>query len=145
MPEVNATSGAAMLVVTRLLNATNAHDLAELSACFAADYVNETPAHPLRGFTGREQVHANWQQLFAGIPDLQATIVDSAVSGDVVWSEWRMTGTRRDGSAHEMAGIIVFTIRDAEIAHATFYLEPIERHSGTVDDNIRRAATQATT
>jgi hypothetical protein len=55
-----------------------------------------------------------------------------------------MTGTRPDGSAHEMAGVILFTIRDAEITHGTFYLEPVERGSGTVDDNIRRVTVGST-
>ncbi|MEO6532030.1 MAG: nuclear transport factor 2 family protein [Pseudolysinimonas sp.] len=133
-----------MAVVARLLDATNTHDLAALTSCFATDYVNTSPAHPSRGFTGREQVNANWSQLFASIPDLQARITNSAVSGSVVWSEWTMTGTRADGSAHEMAGVILFTVRDGEIAHANFYLEPVERQSGTVADNIRRQASGAT-
>jgi ketosteroid isomerase-like protein len=132
-----------MDVVTRLLNATNAHDLSALAACFAADYLNETPAHPLRGFVGREQVRANWQQLFASIPDLRAEILDSAVDGDVAWSEWRMTGTRADGTAHEMAGVNIFTIRGIEIVRGRFYLELVERQSGTVNDNVQRVATGA--
>ena len=143
MPEQEQTSGS-MDVVTRLLAATNSHDLARLVACFAADYVNDTPAHPGRGFTGREQVRANWHQLFASIPDLRATIVSVSVDGDVVWSEWRMNGTRPDGAPHELVGVIVFTIRGNEIAHARFFLEPVEHESGTVDDNIRRATKQAT-
>ena len=43
-------------MVDRLARTTNAHDLDGLVDCFAADYRNETPAHPARGFTGREQV-----------------------------------------------------------------------------------------
>jgi hypothetical protein len=144
MPETNEVASGAMGVVTRLLNATNAHDLSALADCFADDYVNETPAHPVRGFVGREQVRTNWEHLFATIPDLHAEILDSAVDGEVVWSEWRMTGTRPNGSAHELAGVNIFTIRGTEIARARFYLEPVERHSGTVDDNIERVATGAT-
>ncbi len=34
--------------VERLLQATNAHDLERLVACFADDYRNETPVHPAR-------------------------------------------------------------------------------------------------
>lgn len=144
MPNSKETTDGATGVVTRLLDATNAHDLASLTACFAADYINDTPAHPLRSFTGREQVRANWERLFASIPDLRASImsmvidVSVGIAGDIVWTEWRMTGTRPDGSAHEMAGVILFTIRNAEIVHGRFFLEPVERESGTVADNIRR-------
>jgi ketosteroid isomerase-like protein len=141
MPDSAIIPNDAPEVVNRLLTATNAHDLAELTRCFAADYVNLTPAHPQRSFTGRHQVHANWEQLFASIPDLSARIVSSAVDDDRIWSEWVMTGTRLDGSAHEMAGVIVFTVADGAIARASFYLEPVERVSGTVGDAVRRQAT----
>ena len=39
-------------MVDRLVQATNDHDLEALVDCFAVDYVNETPAHPARGFRG---------------------------------------------------------------------------------------------
>src|SRR4249919_1418571 len=93
-------------MVDRLEKATNAHDLDALVDCFAADYRNETPAHPARGFTGREQVRRNWQQIFAAVPDLHAALLGSAVEGDTVWTEWEMSGTKRDGNAHLMRGVI---------------------------------------
>jgi ketosteroid isomerase-like protein len=57
-----------LAVLARLEHATNAHDVNAVVACFAADYRNETPAHPERGFTGREQVRANWQHIFGRRP-----------------------------------------------------------------------------
>src|SRR6478735_10286292 len=97
-------------VISRLVDATNAHDLDALAGCFAPDYRNETPAHPARGFSGREQVRRNWQQIFAAVPDLHAVVLRSAVAGDTVWSEWEMSGTRRDGTAHLMRGVILFGV-----------------------------------
>ena len=95
-------------MVRRVIDATNAHDLEALTACFAADYVNETPAHPARGFQGRDQVCRNWQQIFGAVPDVRVT-ARTAVDpdGSTVWSEWSMTGTRLDGSSHHMAGVII--------------------------------------
>src|SRR3954471_7745151 len=98
-------------VVERLDRATNDHDVEAVAACFAADCENLTPAHPARGFRGREQVRKNWEQIFAFVPDLRAEVVRSAVDGDTAWTEWVMSGTRRDGSAHEMRGVIVFGVR----------------------------------
>ena len=95
---------APLAMIDRLATSTNAHDVDALVDCFAADYRNETPAHPARGFTGREQVRRNWQQIFAAVPDLHAVVLRSAVAGDTVWSEWEMSGTRRDGTAHLMRG-----------------------------------------
>ena len=57
-------------------------------------YRNMTPAHPERGFTGREQVRRNWEQIFAAIPDLSAEILSSAVDDDTIWTEWEHRGTR---------------------------------------------------
>src|SRR5215207_10378299 len=98
------------MVTKRLCDAVNAHDLAAVVACFAPDYVNETPVHPSRGFKGSDQVHKNWQQFFTMVPDLSATIERSTRDGDTEWSEWEMRGTRRDGSLHHMRGVLIFGI-----------------------------------
>ena len=124
-------------VIERLAKASSEHDLDAIVGCFAPDYVNETPAHPLRGFRGREQVRRNWAQILAGVPDLQARVVAVATDGDTVWSEWLMSGTRRDGVAHEMRGVNIFQVTDGLIQAARFYLELVERDSGSVDDVVR--------
>jgi ketosteroid isomerase-like protein len=125
-------------VVARLERATNAHDLNALVACFAADYRNETPAHPARGFTGREQVRRNWEQIFAAIPDLTAKVLRQAVSGDEAWTEWEHRGTRRDGSMHMMRGVVIFGVSNGLLAWARFYLEPVQEGSENVDAAVRR-------
>ena len=125
-------------VVRRLRDATNAHDLDAIVACFASDYRNETPVHPARSFVGDEQVRRNWMQILAAIPDISTEIVASAVSGTVVWTESEHRGTRRDGTAHLMRGVIVFGISDGLIASARFFLEPVEEASGDVEAAVLR-------
>jgi len=61
----------------------------------------------------------------------------SAVDGDVIWTEWEMTGTRRDGSAHCMRGVVIFGVSDGVAQWARFYLEPVDHSAGTVDDAVR--------
>lgn len=124
-------------MVDRLVDATNAHDLDALVACFAEDYENQTPAHPARGFRGRDQVRRNWEQIFAFVPDLRAAVLHRATDGDTAWTEWEMTGTRRDGTAHRMRGVIVFGVRDGVASWARFYLEPVDDDAATVDDAVR--------
>jgi ketosteroid isomerase-like protein len=124
--------------LARLERATNAHDVNAVVACFAADYRNETPTHPERGFTGREQVRVNWEQIFAAIPNIGAKVLRSAVNGDEVWSEWELEGTRQDGSAHLMRGVIVFGVGDELLTWARFYLEPVQEGGGNVDAAVRR-------
>jgi ketosteroid isomerase-like protein len=125
-------------VLARLERATNAHDLNGLVACFAADYRNETPAHPERGFTGREQVRTNWEQIFTFIPDIAARVLRSVGNGDEVWSEWEHRGTRRDGSAHLMRGVVIFGVGNGLLTWARFYLEPVQEGGGNVDAAVRR-------
>jgi ketosteroid isomerase-like protein len=132
----SAGEGAALL--ERLASAVNSHDLDGLVGCFAAGYRNQTPAHPAQGFTGRVQVRRNWQQIFTFVPDISARVLRSCADGDVVWSEWEMTGTRRDNSVHQMAGVIVFGVRDGRFAWARFYLEPVQADGAGADETVRR-------
>src|SRR5437660_3297382 len=113
-------------MVDRLLRATNAHDVDAVAGCFAEEYENETPVHPARGFRGREQMRRNWEQIFGFVPDLRADVVRCAIDGDTAWTEWEMTGTRRDGSGHHMRGVVVFGVRDGLASWARFYLEPVD-------------------
>ena len=53
----------------------NEHDVGAFVACFDPGYRSEQPAHPNRGFGGREQVEKNWSALFGGIPDFHAELL----------------------------------------------------------------------
>jgi ketosteroid isomerase-like protein len=127
----------ARAMVDRLLRATNEHDVDGVAACFAEDYENETPVHPGRSFRGRDQVRRNWEQIFAFVPDLRADIQGRAFDGETAWTEWEMTGTRRDGTAHQMRGVVIFGVREGVAHRARFYLEPVDVGAGTVDDAVR--------
>ena len=125
-------------VLARLERATNAHDVNAWWRASLPDYRNDTPAHPERSFTGREQVRRNWEQIFAAIPDLTARVLRSAVNGGEVWSEWEHRGTRRDGSAHVMRGVVIFGVANGLLTWARFYLEPVQEGGGNVDAAVRR-------
>jgi ketosteroid isomerase-like protein len=142
---MNPTGQGPAAVVERLLEAVNAHDLEAMVACFADDYLNETPAHPQRGFRGRAQVRRNWTQIFAGVPDLRARLPRMTVEGDTVWTEWDISGTRGDGAAFLMRGVVIFGVADAAITSARFYLEPVEEASGDVDAHTRRVVGTTST
>jgi len=124
-------------LVERLVQGVNDHDLQAVAACFAEDYVNETPAHPARGFRGREQVRRNWEQIFAFVPDLRAEVSRCTFAGPVAWTEWEMTGTRRDGSSHHLRGVIVFGVEGGVARWGRFYLEPVDAGPGGVDEAVR--------
>jgi ketosteroid isomerase-like protein len=120
-------------LLERLLRAVNDHDLDALVSCFSEDYVNETPVHPLRGFSGRDQVRKNWTQIFTGVPDVRAEVPRAAVEDDTLWTEWDLSGSRSDGEAFHLRGVVIFGVARGHITSASFYLEPVEHATGDVD------------
>lgn len=126
-----------MTVAEQLRDAMNAHDLGAFLACFHDDYRSEQPVHPGRGFGGRDQVEANWSAIFAGVPDFAAELV--RVTGhEEEWSEWHWTGTRRDGVALDMAGVMICGVRDGRVAWGRLYIEPVETVAEGIDAAVRR-------
>src|SRR6476646_240240 len=113
-------------VIDRLAVAMNAHDLDAAAGFFHEDYGSEQPAHPGRAFTGRAQMRANWEAMFAGIPDFRAEICRSVQDGDTTWTEWRWSGTRSDGQAFEMRGVTLFEVSGGQIVAGRLYLEDVE-------------------
>ncbi len=126
-----------MQLARRLSAAVNAHDLDAVVDCFTEDYVNETPAHPARGFRGRAQVRRNWAQILAGVPDITATVLRVDRVDDVEWSEWEMQGNRVDGTQHLMRGVMVFGVEGDRATSVRFYLEPVDSAASTADDAVR--------
>ena len=134
---VSDAGSAGEQLVARLQAAMNAHDLEAFVACFAEDYDSVQPAHPDRAFRGREQVRANWSEVFAGVPDFRAELLGVAAAGDTAWSEWHWEGTQSDGGRLDMAGVMVFGVRDDRVAWARLYLEPVEQAGAGIDAAVR--------
>jgi len=124
-------------IFERLTAAQNAHDASAMSGCFATDYDSVQPAHPGREFTGSAQVEANWTAVFAGVPDFQAELVDTAVAGDQHSGEFDWRGTHTDGSPFAMRGALVATVRDDLIAGARLYMEPVDQSEADIHAAVR--------
>jgi ketosteroid isomerase-like protein len=118
------------LVAERLNLAMNAHDVDAFAECFAEDYDSAQPTHPDRAFRGRDQARRNWSAIFASVRDFQSELVRADAAGETEWSEWHWQGTQPDGSRLDMAGVIVFGIRDGRAAWARLYVEPVEQGAG---------------
>src|SRR4051812_5594755 len=129
-------------LLRQLLTAMNAHDADALAACFATDYVNETPVHPTQGFTGRAQVRRNWARILGSVPDLAAVLVRWAVGPEgAQWAEWDWRGTRPDGVPVHLRGVTVLgAVPDGpggEVAGwARFYMEPVEATGGAAEAGV---------
>jgi ketosteroid isomerase-like protein len=125
-------------VIDRLCEAQNAHDVDAMAACFHPDYRSDQPCHPRRAFVGVEQVRKNWSGIFAAVPDLAVEVTGLVADpgGEDVWTEWRWTGTRADGSPMEMAGVTIFGVREGRIASGRLYMEEVERDGDTIDEAV---------
>ena len=128
------------LVVQRLHAAMNAHDIDAFVACFHEDYESEQPAHPDRAFRGSGQVRQNWSAIFESTPDFRAELVRAGADGEIEWSEWSWQGTHEDGTALDMAGVIIFGVRDGRFAWARLFVEPVERGGAGIDAAVRQIA-----
>ena len=124
-------------VIDRLVAAMNAHDLDAAAGFFHEDYDSEQPAHPGRAFTGRAQMRANWEAMFAGIPDFRGEIRRSVQDGDTTWTEWRWSGTRSDGQAFAMRGVTLFEITNGQIAAGRLYMEDVERDPTGIEEAVQ--------
>jgi limonene-1,2-epoxide hydrolase len=127
-------------VVERLHQAMNEHDLEAFLACIAPDYRSEQPAHPNRGFGGRDQVEKNWSALFDGIPDFHAELLATATEGDTLWSEWHWTGTRTNEAPLDIRGVTLFGIENGRIVSGRLYMEEVEEAGEDIDQAVSRLA-----
>lgn len=120
-------------LIERLASAVNRHDIDAIVDCFTPDYRNETPVHPARGFSGRDQVRKNWEQILTLVPDIRAEVLSAVREGDTIFSEWEHRGTRGDGTLHLMRGVIIFGLAGSRAGWARFYLEPVQEGAQHVD------------
>jgi ketosteroid isomerase-like protein len=116
----------------------NDRDIEGFVSLFCVDYDSQQPAHPDRSFRGRDQVRENWSSIFSAVPDFGADLLDVAVAGDTVWTEWRWRGTHADGTRLQMAGVIVLGVRDGTISWGRLYVEPVEEAGAGIDAAVAR-------
>ncbi|MGH2705898.1 MAG: nuclear transport factor 2 family protein [Actinomycetota bacterium] len=130
------------LVNERLAAAISAHDIEAFVGSFHPDYRSEQPAHPDRAFGGQEQVRANWSAIFAGVPDVRGELIRGVATDGEEWGEWRIHGTRTDGSAMDMRGVIINGIRDDRIVWARLYLELVEPEGAGITAAVQQISGQ---
>src|SRR5919112_4501490 len=120
------------MVIERMAEALNRHDLHAFLGCFGPNYRSEQPAHPNRGFGGKEQVRKNWSGMFESFPDFEAELLRHGSDGEVVWSEWHWSAT-----GLRMVGVIVMAVKEDRISWARLYMEPVEGAGQDIDEAMR--------
>jgi len=75
--------------------------------------------------------------LFESIPDLRAELLGRVADGSTVWMEWRMSGTRTDGTPMEFVGVNIFEVEGGSFTEGRIYTELV-RDSGGIDSQVDR-------
>lgn len=124
-------------LVRRWVSALSEHDVDEAADCFAESYFDQAPARRGEEVHGREEVRRNFERVFAELPDLRAEALGIAINGHQVWLEWRMYGTRRDGTTMEFAGVNVFEVIGGRFGTGRIYTELV-RDAGGIEGQVGR-------
>ncbi|MFB6079813.1 MAG: nuclear transport factor 2 family protein [Haloferacaceae archaeon] len=115
----------------RIVEAMNGHDADRVAALVAEEYRSETPAHPGRNFTGREQVRENWRTVFENTPDVRATVLRSTHEERTLWMELHVTGTQLDGTTLDLRGVMIWEVTNGILQRGRIYMEPVENAEET--------------
>ena len=125
--------------IARLTDVMNRHDASEMASLFSPLYECRQAAHPNRGFSGADQVEANWTRMFAAVPDMRVECIAATVDGATAWTEWHWAGSHPDGVPFAMAGVIIFGLADdGRFTSARLYMEPVEQDGPAIDEAVRR-------
>ena len=120
-------------VIERMREALNQHDLESFLECFDDEnYRSEQPAHPNRGFGGKEPVRKNWSSMFESFPDFEAQLLRHTADERVVWGEWHWRATGLN-----MAGVTVMGVEEDSIVWARLYMEPVEENGQDIDEAVQ--------
>jgi SnoaL-like domain len=120
------------MVIERMAQTLNRHDLKAFLSCFDPNYRSEQPAHPNRGFGGKEQVRKNWSGMFESFPDFEAQLVRYTAADGVVWSEWHWMATGLN-----MTGVTIMGVEEDRIVWARLYMEPVEEDGQDIDEAVK--------
>ncbi len=82
-------------------------------------------------------MRANWEAMFAGIPDFRAELRRSAQDDDTRWSEWSWSGTRSDGQPFKARGVALFQIENDQIIAGRLYMEDVERAALGIEQAVQ--------
>ena len=102
-------------VLSRLLDAFNAHDLDRIMSFFSDDCVLETPRgeHPWgTRFEGPAAVREGLALRFSGLPDVHYGEDEHWVCGDHGVSRWLLTGTTNEGDQVRVRGCDLFDLAE---------------------------------
>lgn len=125
-----------------LADQTRHQKAADVAAATDHHNAHSSRPYPGRTFVGRTQMHANWQAIFAGIPDFRAELMSSVRDGDTHWTEWVWSGTRTGGTPRETRGVTLFSVENDLITAGRLYMQDVDPESVGIDEAVEAIAGQ---
>ena len=116
--------------VQAILAAFNAHDLDAIMAFFADECSLDLPRGPEpwgQRFVGKAAVRAGLATRFTGLPDVHYGDDRHWVSGNMVVSEWLLTGTTPAGEPVRVRGCDHYEFRDGKVIRKDAYWKIVEQ------------------
>lgn len=118
----------ALAIVERCCDAFNRHDVEGILADFADDaiWLLSLGSEPHgRRLSGKQEIRALLSQRFRDIPDMNWAVIRHFASGNLVCSEWRVTGTPKSGPRIDWLGVDIWEIENGKIAKKDTYWKQV--------------------
>jgi ketosteroid isomerase-like protein len=112
-----------------MLAAFNAHDLDAVMDFFADDCSLDMPRGPDpwgRRCIGKAAVREGLASRFKGLPDVRYSEDRHWVSGNMIFSEWLLTGTTPQGVAVKVRGCDHYEFRGGKVVRKDSYWKIVE-------------------
>ncbi|MBK9132054.1 MAG: nuclear transport factor 2 family protein [Gammaproteobacteria bacterium] len=113
-----------------IFDAFNAHDLDRIMSYFAEDCSLDMPRGPDewgQRFVGRAAVRKGLAARFEGLPDVRYSEDRHWGSGNMIVSEWLLTGTKAGGERVRVRGCDHYEFHDGQVIRKDSYWKIVER------------------
>jgi uncharacterized protein (TIGR02246 family) len=108
-----------LALINEVGQAWNARDIPRILTLFTEDGVWE--ASWGARYVGKAELKRGLEELFKNVPDVKFVEAKRFASDDHGVSEWRVVGTRPDGTKIDDQGCDLYTIRDGKVASKRAY------------------------
>lgn len=128
MTSGEADEANALKVVERCCDAFNQHDVNGILADFAENAIwllAQGPDANGRKLTGKSEIRALLEQRFHDIPDMNWAVIRHFASGNLVCSEWTVTGTPKAGARIDWLGIDIWELQGGKITKKDTYWKQV--------------------
>ena len=128
----NRAGDQAIEIVARCCEAFNAHDVAGILSFFTEDAVwllSIGPNPEGRKLVGKPAIGEVLTSRFRDIPDMRWTVHRHFASGNVVCSEWTVTGTPKHGAPIDWLGVDIWELDGGRIKKKDTYWKQVVKQA----------------